>query len=60
MKGQETAPINDISLATLLGLPLQVIEIIVGKPKDTKDLKSKNFKTRVQRVKRCPSLARDS
>lgn len=54
MKGQETAPINDISLANLLGLPHQVFEIIVGKPKDTKDMKSKNFKTRVQRAKRCP------
>lgn len=54
MKGQETAPINDVSLAGLLGLPQQVYEIIVGKPKNLADLKVKNFKTRVQRAKRCP------
>lgn len=52
MKGQETVPINDVSLANLLGLPPSVYEIIVGVPKNPKDVKPKNFKPRVQRAKR--------
>lgn len=51
MKGQETVPINEVSLANLLGLPHQVFEIIVGRPKDPQALKSKNFKTRIQRAR---------
>lgn len=52
MKGQETAPINEHNLAALLGLVEMPLHIILGKPKkDSKAVKTKTFKNRVQKKK---------
>ena len=52
MTGQETAPINDVSLAALLEFYGAPINVILGKPnKDSKAVKVKNFTQRIQRSK---------
>lgn len=52
MKGRETAPINDIHLMTLLGIPMVMpLNIILGTPVDKKALKKKTFANKVQRRK---------
>lgn len=49
MKGQETAPINETSLAVLLDLMNTPLNFIVGKPdKDNKSVKKKTFSKRVR------------
>lgn len=53
MKGRETAPINDATLATLLGLPEIVpLQIILGVPEDKESLKKKTFARKVQKSTR--------
>lgn len=49
MKGQETAPINEHSLASLLGPADVPYEIVIGKPKDKASLKKKAFNHRVRK-----------
>ncbi|WPH68494.1 hypothetical protein [Stenotrophomonas phage BUCTxx99] len=49
MKGQETAPINEHSLASLLG-PLDIpYEIVIGKPANKDKLTKKAFTHRVRK-----------
>ena len=53
MKGQETVPINDVSLAALLEFYDAPINVILGKPdKTSKPMKTKVFTQRVQRPKK--------
>lgn len=52
--GQETGPnnppINDVTLAVLLGIEDLPLNVIMGKPKkDNKSVKAKKFTKRVQR-----------
>ncbi len=49
MKGQETVPINETGLAMLLEFYESPINVILGKPKDNKPMKIKNFAQRIQR-----------
>jgi hypothetical protein len=49
MKGQEIAPINNVSLAVLLETFGSPLNIILGRPAKGKKLKIKQFSMRVQK-----------